>query len=174
MKQTPMHWPALEGHLKIAEVLVAAGANVNQQDSYGFTPLNRALQGGHCHLVSLLLTSANVNQEQPLHQAAVQPSKLQVQQHPERREQLITAAVAAVQALLAAGADTQSKDWKGRTPLAAALADGHRQVVQVLLRHELQQYKEQQHQQKHLGHGQQVPAGASCTAGGRSPGPGSG
>ena len=55
---TPLHFACQQGHLEAARVLVAAGAPVDARDSYGNTPLWRAVfafQGGDPELIRLLL-----------------------------------------------------------------------------------------------------------------------
>lgn len=55
---TPLHLASQQGHLGVAKVLVNAGAPVNARDSYGNTPLWRAVfafQGGDPELIRLLL-----------------------------------------------------------------------------------------------------------------------
>ena len=55
---TPLHLACQQGHLAAARVLVAAGAPVDPRDSYGDTPLWRAVfafQGGDPELIRLLL-----------------------------------------------------------------------------------------------------------------------
>ena len=39
---TPLHWAAMEGRKEVAELLIAAGANVNAKDVDGSTPLDLA------------------------------------------------------------------------------------------------------------------------------------
>jgi hypothetical protein len=63
-------------------------------------------------------------------------------------EASVTAAQQAVAALLAAGADISTKDQRRRTPLAVAAGDGRPEVMEVLLKHVLQQYKAEQQQQQ--------------------------
>ena len=43
------------GHLAVAEMLVAAGANVNHKDSYNITALTGASYNGHLAVVKLLV-----------------------------------------------------------------------------------------------------------------------
>jgi ankyrin repeat protein len=55
---TPLHLACQQGHLEVARLLVAAGAPVDLRDSYGNTPLWRAVfafQGGDPELIRLLL-----------------------------------------------------------------------------------------------------------------------
>ena len=59
---TPLHWAALEGHTKVAKVLLAKGADVNAEDEQGGTLLQWAALGGSVETATLLLDSgADVN-----------------------------------------------------------------------------------------------------------------
>jgi ankyrin repeat protein len=170
---TPLHVAAHLGHLEVAMALVAAGAD-ELIDGSCVEPLVVALAAGQSHLVPLLVTPTIVNEQYngcrirggdriecitPLHMAAVCPVPKVQEARPEEVPQLVAAAVRAVKALLAAGADTSVRNSLGRTPLAEAVECGHCEVVQVLLRHEVEQYKQQlekhQHQHQHQQHPQQ-------------------
>lgn len=68
--QTPLYWIAKKGHVKAAEVLIAAGADVNkgssEGDSYnkrsGLTPLYMAAKKEHLEFVKVLIAAgADVN-----------------------------------------------------------------------------------------------------------------
>ena len=59
---TALHWAALEGHMDIAELLLAYKANANAKSNAGMTPLHWAAFRGHLDLVELLLANkADVN-----------------------------------------------------------------------------------------------------------------
>ena len=46
-----------EGHLDIVEALLAAGANKNGTDNYGYTPLIRAARKGRVEILKTLLSA---------------------------------------------------------------------------------------------------------------------
>lgn len=73
---TPLHFAALNGHVKVVELLIRNGADVNAKDDSGLTPLHLASGGGYEEIVKLLFTSrAHINAKDskdvaPLHFAA--------------------------------------------------------------------------------------------------------
>ena len=53
--QTSLSWASENGHLEVAQLLLAQGAAVNQADNYGRTPLYiMALRRGHLDVVDVL------------------------------------------------------------------------------------------------------------------------
>jgi len=52
---TPLHWAALGGQPKVAEMLLGYGADINARDKTGATPLHCAAKNGHIELAELLL-----------------------------------------------------------------------------------------------------------------------
>ena len=42
--------------MKVAELLISKGANVNEKNNYGKTPLHYASQNGHLKVVELLIS----------------------------------------------------------------------------------------------------------------------
>ena len=53
--ETPLHSVAYAGHMQIAELLFAYGAEVNAIDQYGYTPLRRTVEQGHLAMAELLI-----------------------------------------------------------------------------------------------------------------------
>ena len=52
--RTPLYWASSQGHLEVVRALLAAGADVNRSDNYGFTPLSVALAFNHTQIADLL------------------------------------------------------------------------------------------------------------------------
>ena len=56
-------WLLIHGHQEVVQALIAAGANVNQQNNNGWTPLHCAASNGHQAVVqALIVAGADVNQ----------------------------------------------------------------------------------------------------------------
>ena len=116
----PLHWAALEGHIEVAQLLLARGADVNVV-AIGTTPLHLSVEYGHLEMVELLIEQgADIDAPgnaglRPLHQA-VESNDAEV-----------------VTILLEANADIEARDMYARTPLAAAASKGHTKITELLL-----------------------------------------
>jgi uncharacterized protein len=119
---TALHWATYQDDLEIVDALLRARANVNAANRYGVTPLALACTNGSATIVERLLKAgADPNATLPGGETA-----------------LMTAArvgsLASVKALLVRGAIVDAKDdRRGQTPLMWAAAEGHADVVQVLV-----------------------------------------
>ena len=119
---TPLLWAAHTSNLDIARALVAARANVDAPNDFGVTPLLEASRNGDAAMVELLL------------RAGADPKKA----HPEGETPLLSASRAGsgatVRLLLARGADVNAAEkFQQTTPLMWAAAEGHMEVVDLLL-----------------------------------------
>ena len=122
---TPLHLAAFFGHMKIAEALLASGADVGarSRNTNGNTPLHAALAGNHTFVAGLLLgNGADVNAPdaagwRPLHLAAASNN------------------LDAIKALIAQGADVTAANGEGKTPLSLAQEKNHREAAAFLRRH---------------------------------------
>jgi ankyrin repeat protein len=155
----PLHWAALKNQTKIAEMLLAHGADVNATDESLGTPLHDAVAFGHYGQVQiarmLLAHGANINAksnygETPLHEAIwnqdLQMVTLLLNSNANvnavmdaghaddtRQTPLHYAAergnLEIVKLLLDRGANPDARDSYGETPVAIAQQKGHYDVV---------------------------------------------
>src|SRR5919204_1007396 len=122
---TPLHLAAYFGHTKIAEMLLAHGADVaaRSRNANGNTPLHAALAGNHKFVAGLLIgAGADVNAAdaqgwRPLHLAAANNN------------------LDAIRTLIAQGADVSAANGEGKTPLSLAQEKNHREAAALLRRH---------------------------------------
>jgi ankyrin repeat protein len=112
---------AVKGHVAVVRRLLAAGAEPQVTDAYGWTPLMRAVEARRHDVVRVLLdapgTDLATRQESgatALHIAAA------------------TGDLAMVRLLVNHGADRAVTDNGGRTPAAVARSVGHPDVAEFL------------------------------------------
>jgi len=121
----PLHLAAYFGHTKIAEMLIALGADVmaRSRNSTGNTALHAALAGNHKLVAGLLLGhGADVNAAdaagwRPLHLAAANNN------------------IDVMSTLIAQGADVGAPNGEGQTALSIATERNHREAAALLRRH---------------------------------------
>jgi ankyrin repeat protein len=110
------------GHLEIARLLLARGADPNIADSDGRTPIQMAAYDGSTAIVEILIQAG---------------AKLDIPDEEYGYTPLAVASwkghAATVRLLIDAGADQRIPTKAGRTPLQLARDDGHDDVAQVLL-----------------------------------------
>jgi uncharacterized protein len=122
---TPLHLAAFFGHAKIAEMLLARGADVRARshNPTGNTPLHAALAANHKMVAGLLLgAGADVNAAdaggwRPLHLAAANSN------------------LESMKLLVAQGADVNAPNGEGVTPYALAQQKNQREAAELLRRH---------------------------------------
>lgn len=118
---TPLWYALLKGHLEIMELLLGAGADVEESDRGGQTPLSWAADGGIDAIIQKLVDhGADVNQvdadsRTPLYRAAF-------------NGHATTASI-----LIERGARVNLASQSGWTPLMMAAERGHEATVQELL-----------------------------------------
>src|SRR5690349_156764 len=122
---TPLHLAAFFGHPKIAELLLAHGADVAamSRNANGNMPLHAALAGNHKFVAGLLMgAGADVNAAdaggwRPLHIAAANNN------------------LDAIKTLIEQGADVAAANGEGKTALSLAQEKNHRETAAFLRRH---------------------------------------
>jgi serine/threonine-protein phosphatase 6 regulatory ankyrin repeat subunit B len=104
---TPLHAASQQGHREVVQVLLEYGADANSRDDSNQTPLHLASRTGHLELVQLLESSANI--------------------HVRNDEGRTSSEEASV---LEHGADANSRDDSGQTPLPPASRAGRLGLLQ--------------------------------------------
>lgn len=115
--RTALMWASTNPDPSMVEFLLAAGANPNEKDAEGRTPLTYA----NAATAELLLAAgADVN-------AADDDG------HPALFDGILHDRLGMVRLLLGAGSDVNTRDKKGRTPLMWAASMGREEIVKLLL-----------------------------------------
>ena len=118
---TALHWAAYYDDTATAQLLIAAGADVNAANRYGVAPLPLAATNANAALVSALLDAgADPN-------VAIEGGETVLMTAAR------TGSIEAVRALLAAGADPHATERRGQTALMWAAAEGHNDIVHTLI-----------------------------------------
>jgi ankyrin repeat protein len=119
-------WAASEGRTNVVEVLLQAGADASLCNSEGCSPMRAAVEGRHLQVVVLLAPhgadAADINR------IWFGRTTLLCIAAEEGRNEL-------VEALLQAGANVNTSDADGKSPLWWAACKGHTEVMEVLLTH---------------------------------------
>ena len=125
-----LSWASAKGHQSVVRSLLSSGADVNAQDRTGQTALSAAARFGNDAIVEELITAgANVNlagseyQLSPLINAAIKGN----------------ASIGSLLIEKGAAIDHQDK-LVGYSALMYAVANGHREFVELLIRHEANPY----------------------------------
>jgi len=125
---TGLHSASIFGIVELASALIEMeDCDLNQKDSFGFTPLIWAAQYGHEGIVELLLAQKNVDPD--------------LSDMPDNRPPLWWAATngheGVLKLLLAReDVDPERRDNGGRTPFSLAAIGGHEGVLKLLLARE--------------------------------------
>lgn len=126
---SPLHWPAHNGHVDIVEMLLDAGAEIEADEinCYGGKPLHWASEHEPASVKLLLERGANVNSrnmkaDTEFH--GVTPLIMNATQKDDCAE--------VTELLLAAGADMDAQDHSGKTAIDYAEERGHERVLAVL------------------------------------------
>jgi ankyrin repeat protein len=119
--QPSLHKAAEQDDTELVKSLLQKGANVNEPDSLGWSPLHFAAYKGNKQTAEVLLNNGAIvnakanNDVSPLHLAAEQGR------------------TALAELLLGKGADVNARQVQGWTPLGLAAQNGHLETVKLLL-----------------------------------------
>jgi len=146
-----LHYAAQKGHKEVVELLISKGANVNARNAVGDTPLHEAERAEHEDIIRLLIDNGadvNVKNNEGLTPADVALGRIRKVVAPLTPVAKLLIAkgadisvVSAVhmedldkaRELIRKGASVNVKDERGRTALHYAAAQGHKDIVEILL-----------------------------------------
>jgi ankyrin repeat protein len=119
---TPLHWAVRNNDTALVERLIKAGADVKAANRYGITAIALACESGSAPIVERLLAAGvSANATGPYGETALHTCA-----HSGK--------VDAAKVLIAHGASLDAGDsWRGQTPLMWASAQGHPEVMRVLI-----------------------------------------
>jgi ankyrin repeat protein len=128
-RMTALHFAAIGGHEEVVAYLLENGAQVEQQDGHGYTPLMYASEGGHLRVVLLLLEHMGE-----------QVQGLEVTDERDYGRTALHLAVArghdeVVIALLRHGARADTRDLRGKSAIMTTLDQGDLKMMGLLVDH---------------------------------------
>ena len=124
--RSPLHTACLTGELEVVKMLVRAGAGVRATDNDGCTCLMLAAWFGRTETVRYLVGVPEVDVNFQSAADAYNHTALHLAANMKHTD--------AVQVLIDAGADIDTKNNEGRSPLHSACASGSLDVVKILVR----------------------------------------
>jgi uncharacterized protein len=135
---TALHLAALHGQYKVAEALIAAGANVNMKNSYpAFTPedLGRFFSSSN-HLDPVILLHTQVRGSDAVNTHQINAQELQNNGYtPLALAEFASDHSKMIQLLIAHGADVNLRGITGTTPLFWAVLRDQKEDLKFLLDH---------------------------------------
>ena len=119
---TALHWAVRHDAKDAVDLLLGAGARLDETNRYGVTPLSLACTNGSVAVIERLLRAgANPNLALPAGETPLMTAAR-------------TGVAAAVRTLLAHGAAVDAvESWRGQTALMWAASEGHAKAIQALL-----------------------------------------
>ncbi|EXM20292.1 hypothetical protein FOTG_11664 [Fusarium oxysporum f. sp. vasinfectum 25433] len=119
--QTPLSHAAAYGHREVVELLLSEGSDYNDSSS-GVTPLWLAIRGGHLDIAELLLQAGANPNASSIHTGEACLSHAASLGH-----------IRAAYLLLDRGAEVDTRDKNGWTPLHHAVSQGRKKTIELLL-----------------------------------------
>jgi ankyrin repeat protein len=121
---TALHFAAQEGHEDMVELLMRKGALITKKGLCGMTPLMLASTNGHPGVVKMMLPAMD----------RLELAQKDLQGWTTLHHAAYGGRIEVVDLLLSKGAQVQSKDATGRTPLMLAADKGHLAALSVLIK----------------------------------------
>nr|XP_060499023.1 fibronectin type 3 and ankyrin repeat domains protein 1 [Panthera onca] len=111
------------GHLDVVKYLRRHGASWETRDLGGCTALHWAVDGGHCNVIEWMIKDG----------CEVDAADTGLGWTPLMRVSAVSGNQRVASLLIEAGADVNTKDKDGKTPLMVAVLNNHEELVQLLL-----------------------------------------